>query len=188
MPGDDAGKELGVGGRRSAAPADDADPVGNHLGHRGGVLLGPNTVDRLAVLYMRETGVGLHHDGFGGNAEHALHKGANLGRAERAVDADDIGPERVERYGGHFGRGPEEGAPVRLKGHGGKDGQARLLLCGEHRSAHLGEVGHGLDDDEIRPGLLGGARHAGKLAVRLVKAHRAERPQQRAERPDIAAT
>ena len=84
------------------------------------------------------------------------------------------------------GGGPEEGAPVRLKGHGGKDGQARLLLYGEHRSAHLGEVGHGLDDDEIRPGLLGGARHAGKLAVRLVKAHRAERPQQRAERPDIA--
>ena len=54
------------------------------------------------------------------------------------------------------------------------------------RSLHLKQVGHGLNQNDIRTGLHGRAHLLGEQIVRLIEAHGAKRCKQRARRADIS--
>ena len=74
--------------RGAAAAAHDAHAVGDHAGDGLGVFGGLDIKDGVAVVvHMGESCVGLHHDGFVGDGEHACGKTAELGRSLAAVDA-----------------------------------------------------------------------------------------------------
>ena len=49
--------------------------------------------------------------------------------------------------------------PVKVKGHGDKHRQRAALLCRQQRRLGLVQVGHGLNDNEIGPGLYTGVHH-----------------------------
>ena len=157
--------------RGAAAAAHDAHAVGDHAGDGLGVLGCLDIKDGVAVVvHMGESRIGLHHNGFVGNGEHARGESSELGRSLAAVDAQNVGADGVERDGGDLGARSQEGATVFLKGHGGKDGQVGVLAAGEDRRLDLGQVGHGLDNKEVHTRGDAGAHLLGKEVVGLVKA------------------
>ena len=134
---------------------------------------------------MGQSCVGLHHNGLVRNGEHTCGEPSELGRALAAVDAQDVGADGVEGDGGDLGARAQEGATVFLKGHGGKDGQVRILAAGEDRRLDLGQVGHSLDNKEVHTRGDAGAHFLGKEVVGLVEAQGTQGAKQRADGADV---
>ena len=158
-----------IGRARAAAAAHNGDARLEHPGNRGDIRLGRDVIDRAAALHARETGVSLHHDGAGRIGHHALHERDERRGPQTAVDAERVNPERRERDGGNLGRSAQERAAILCEGHRAEDGQIGVVFGGEHRGLRLGEVGHGLDDEEVCPGGIGSADLLGEELVGLIE-------------------
>ncbi len=139
----------------SAASAKDSHAVLNHPSGSLSVFVRIDVEDRMPVLDMRETCVGLHDDGLFGDGEHAARQRAKLGGTLGAIDAERVDPQRIERDGGNFGRCAQKRAAVGFEGHGRDDRQVAVLTAGEDRGFDLGQVGHGFDDEQVGPCCLG---------------------------------
>ena len=182
---DDAVEKADVGGGGPAAPADKVHSCVHECARRVRIGLGSDIVDSGVPLDMGEPGVRLNEERFGGHGAHALRKREQLGGTERAVDADGIGAEGVEGHRGDLGARSQKRAPVLPKRHGHDDGQVGVLAAGEVGRLCLGEVGHGLDDEEVGARSRGGARLLGKKIVCLVERERAERAKERPGGPYV---
>ena len=184
---DEGAKCRHVRRRGAAASADDAHAVLDHAGDGLGVFGCLDIKDGIAVIVQAgQSRIGLHHNGLVGDGEHARGESSELGRALAAVDAQDVGADGVKGDGGDLGARAQEGAAVFLKGHGGKDGQVRILAAGEDCRLDLGKIGHSLDNKEVHTRSDAGAHLLGKKVVGLVKAEGAQGAQQGADGADVA--
>ena len=112
-------------------------------------------------------------------------QGDQLLRAEAAVEAERVDPEARQRQGHGRHRRADKGASARFEAHGDPDGQVGVLLRGEHRGLDLVQIAHGLDDDEVGPGLRARGDLLPEGLVGLLEAQRAEGLEQLAERADV---
>ena len=102
---------------------------------------------------MGQAGIGLEHDGFGGDGLQVFEQ-AQLGGGPVASDeAHQVGPPGVELLDEPLGLGTEEGLPVFGGGHEGGDGEVTQLLHGQERLVDLVEVLEGLEDVQVGAGL-----------------------------------
>ena len=122
---------------------------------------------------MRKPRVGLHHNRAAGPREHALDERSHVGGSKRAVDAHHVSAQRAEGNGSHLRRGAQEGAAVLVEGHGDKYRKVRVLLCRQQGRLGLGDVGHGLDDEQVGASSVGGANLLGKQLVGFIERKRA---------------
>ena len=151
------------------------------------VGLGVDVVEGTAVLDARQARVRLHHEGHAGKGRHAREQGCERVGAQRAVDAHSLHAQRRQRHGADLGTRAQEGAAVLAERHGGHHGQLGALKAGKHRRLSLEQVGHGLDDEEVGAGSLGGTGLLGKEVVRLVKVHGAQGLEQSANGADVGS-
>ena len=138
----------------AAAPQNGGTQI-QEPGHPPSVFLRPDFIDRLAVFHRWEAGVGFDQQGKVGPLGQLLGDGVDFKGPQGAVDADGIcaHPLQGEGHGPDIAAG--EGAPPLVKGHGAEHRQGGVLLGGQQGRPHLLEVGHRLNDDEIRPGCAG---------------------------------
>ena len=186
-------------GARAYEGADAGDVVGRGATaatHNGGtrveqglgcmrVGLGVDVVEGAAVLDARQARVRLHHEGHAGKGRHAREQGCERVGTQRAVDAHGLHAQGRQRHGADLGTRAQEGAAVLAERHGGHHGQLGALKAGKHRRLGLKQVGHGLDDEEVGAGNLGGTRLLGKEVVRLVEVHGAQGLEQSADGADV---
>jgi hypothetical protein len=146
-----------VGGRRAAAAADDADAVAlDELLQRFGQRFGLLGEDRLAVGSLQGQ-AGVRYAGDGNRAELAeeADRIAHVLGPGRAVQADHVHPEGLERRQHRGDVGPEQHlAAVRQQRDGGVDrqrapGALERLAGAEDRGLDLEDVLGGLNDDQI---------------------------------------
>ena len=153
---DHGGQVLGGG---AAAAADDRHAqVGDEPGVVLGQLVGREVVVHLAVDHRGQPGVGDDRDGHAGVRRQVADVLAHLGRAGGAVQAEHVGPQRVDRGQGPADLGAEQHAPGRL--HGDLDLEGDLAAggghgpaAGDHGRLHAQQVELGLDDEQVGPAL-----------------------------------
>ena len=149
--------------------------------------LGVDVVEGAAVLDTRQARVCLHHEGHAGKGCHAREQGRKRVGTKRAVDAHGLHTQCRQRHGADLGTRAQEGAAVLAERHGGHHGQLGALKAGKHRRLSLKQVGHGLDDEEVGTGSLGGTGLLGKEVVRLVEIHGAQGLEQSADGTDVGS-
>ena len=149
------------------------------------VGLGVDVVEGAAVLDAWKARVRLHHEGHAGKGRHAREQGRKRVGTQRAVDAHGLHAQGRQRHGADLGTRAQEGAAVLAERHGGHHGQLGALKAGEHRRLGLEQVGHGLDDEEVGAGSLGGTGLLGKEVVCLVEIHGAQGFEQSADGTDV---
>ena len=170
--------------RRSAAAAAvqlNAQP--GQLCHAPGKLLRRNVIPR--APWVGQARIGLDGDRHGGPPGQLPHQRGHLPGAQGAVHSDGICPHPLQGQGRRGRVAAQEGAAPLLIGHGDDDGQAAVLLSGQQGGPGLLEVGHGLDQNQVRPGLDTGAHRLGKDIHRLLKAEGASGLQQLAGGPHV---
>ena len=98
-----------------------------------------------------------------------LHQGDQLIRAQGTVETQGVRahPLQGESHGGDGTSG--EGPPAALEGHGAQQGEVGAFLGRQYRHPGFVQVGHGLDDDEIRPRLDPGPDLLGELFIGLLQ-------------------
>ena len=154
---DALGDRLDVVWRRAAAAADDRDAVAldelpEHVGERLGLL----REDRLAVRALeRQSGVRDAVHGLARELAEEADRVAHVLGAGRAVEADDVDVERLERGQHRADVGAEQHlAALGQQRHAALDRQPPVLelerLAGaEDRGLDLEDVLRGLDDDQV---------------------------------------
>ena len=157
---DRLGDGLEVRGRRAAAAADDAHTeLVDELDVRGRELLRREPVDGAPVDELRQAGVRQDRDRQARRARERAHVLAHVRRTRRAVDAEHVDRERVERGDGRERLRPEEHrVDVLLDGelHHQRDALAALdehVVRGGDRGLRLQEVVGGLDEQHVRAAL-----------------------------------
>ena len=91
VPFDELFEQAHVVGRGAAASSHNAYAVFDHFGDSMGVFGRSDVKDGVAlIVYVRQAGISLYEHGLIGNVEHALCKGAQVGRPLTAVDAYDV--------------------------------------------------------------------------------------------------
>lgn len=129
--------------------------------------------------------IGLGDDGQAGVPAQLTQQRQQLVRSQRAVQADGVGSEALQRTR-HRGDGTAgEGPPSLVKGHRDKDRQIGLLLHGQQGGLGLIEVGHRLDRDQIGPRRRAAARHFPKQRIGLLKTEASHGFQQLSQRPHV---
>ena len=153
-------------GRGPAAATDDADAVALHeLAERLRERLGLLGEDGLAVgSLQRQPRVRDARDRHGAGFAEEADRVAHVLGAGRAVQADDVHAERLERgeHGGDVGA-EQHLAALREQRDGGVDrqrpaGLLERLARAEDRGLHLEDVLRGLDDDQVGAALHEPAR------------------------------
>ena len=158
-----------VFGSRAAAAAHKSDgQVEIRLQKLDVFLGGKGVFPRLGI---GQTGIQLDGQGQGGMLCQPLQGGQHFVGAQRAVDADGVGAHTLQHHahGGHIAA--QKGAAGLLIGHGHQHRQVGVLLGGQNGTASLGQIHHGLEDDGVGPGVLGGHAHFFINLVALVKGH-----------------
>ena len=171
--------------RGAAAAADDGGARVEQGLSRVRVRLGVDVVEGTAVLDARKACICLHHERHAGEGRHAREQGRKRVGAQRAVDAHGLHAQRRQRHGANLGTRAQEGAAVLAERHGGHHGQLGALKTGKHRRLGLKQVGHGLDDEKVGSGGLGGTRLLGEEVVCLVKVHGTQGLEQGSDGADV---
>ena len=157
-----------MSGGGAAAAAHD----GGHGGqgeHLLGVVGGRHVVDCLAPFCSGQTCIGLEEQRGGGIRPHLFKDPGHFLGAQAAVQAKQINTHALHE--GHHG--PGRAASEKLAGGventAGKDGQGAVLLGGHQSGLHLVQVAHGLNEDGVGTGLLGGGNGVGKKGHGILK-------------------
>ena len=156
-PADALGDRRDVRGRRAAAAADDADAVAlDELLQRLGERLGLLGEDRLAVRSLqRQPGVGDARDRHRAELAEEADRVAHVLRAGRAVQADHVDLQRLERRQHRGDVGAEQHlaavrAAARRRCGSAACGRAlERLARAEDRRLDLEDVLRGLDDQQV---------------------------------------
>ncbi len=151
----------------AAASPQHLHPQLRQPGHGGSKLLRGNIVP--AASGLRQTGIGLCHQGEAGPAAQFLHQGQQFPGPKGAVDANGVRPQAGEGEGHSGDRAAGEGAAVLLEGHGAKDGKAGVFLGRQQGGAGLPQVGHRLDGNKVRPGGFPRPDHPDEGPVGILK-------------------
>ena len=173
-----------IGGGAAAAPRREQPqlPVGLHL--HGEQLRGDVVA---AAVRPGQAGVGLDKDGV--VPRHRLAEGPRHGQdlfgAQAAVDAQSVGPEAPRGGGKAAHRAAGKGAAAGLKAHAGQHRQSAGFLAGQQGGFQLVQVGKGLAEDQVGPGLRPGPDDLGKGCHRILKGQGAGGLQQFAQRADV---
>jgi hypothetical protein len=184
-------------GRGAAAAAHDLRAALHEVPRVGGDVLGARHVHAPAPHLARHAGVGHRRELPPRRRRHLLHGLEDRLRADRAVEADHVGPPAVERAGDVGGRGPIRGAQVGPDGHLGEHGHGGVDVArGEDGLLDLVQIAERLEDHAVgaavpergdllaeeRPGLV-----ASRGAVGLdAHAERADGPRHEHRHPRAA--
>src|SRR5256714_8212421 len=92
-------------------------------------------------------------------------------RADRAVEADDVGAERVERPREIFGRHPVRSVAVRADCHLRDDGNSGIDFARrENRLFDLMKIGERLEEEDVAAGILEWLQLLAECGTRFVEA------------------
>ena len=169
---------LGGGAAAASRRPDSQLGIGFHLVQKA---LGVQTV--FPGGGVRQTGVGLdeHQPSRGRGCAESPGHGQDLFRSQRAVDAQTVGPHTADTGGEGLHTAAGKGAAPFFKAHGDQHRQTAVFLGSQQSGPGFGQVGHGLDDDEV--GLVGSRfDDGGELLHRLLKGQSARRLQQFSQR------
>ena len=114
-----------------------------------------------------------------------FYDGNQVPGPERAVYADCLHAQRVERERHGCRISPGKGSPGLFEGHCDPDRKRSVLLCREDSSSYFVQVRHCLENDKIRPGSFPSADNLAKAFIGLVKGKGPKRLHQFADRTDI---
>ena len=140
------------------------------------------------IMTIRRVGqarVGLGDDGQVGVCKDLPQRGQQLRRAQGAVHADGVRTQAGQCRGHGSRCAAGEGAPGFLKAHRHDDGEGAVFLRSDQGGAGLLQVGHGLDGDEVSPGLHARADDLGEHIHCRLKGEGAQRLQQLAQGTDV---
>ena len=177
--------------------------LGNHLGcgaaaaaHQGnahlhdgihglGKLFRGDVVDGLVAFHARQARIGLDKHRYPAEGGKRLSEAQRFCRPQRAVHAHGVRAHGRKRCGGNLGRSAQEGAAVFLEGHGNEYRQVGVLFRCQQRSARLGKVGKGFQQDDVAPRGNGGVYLLGEQVVCLFEGKRAHGLHQLADGADV---
>ena len=172
--------------RRPAAPADEADPVGDEAARVRRHVLGRAEIDVAAFDLARLSGVRLRRQLDRRDAREPLDRFEHRRRTDAAVQPDDVGAPALEL--GHEGlrRRAVARVAVLLGRHLRDDRQVADRADGANRGADLVDVAEGLEHEEVDAALEERARLFGEVLLRLVDAGLPPRLDADPERTDRA--
>ncbi len=174
---DEPGDELGRG---ATAPA---DHLHAEFGHEAGVVgdefLGGQVVVHRAVDHARQPGVGQTRDRHAAVLGEVAEVFGHLHRAGRAVDADDVDAQRVDRGERRSDLGAGEHAAGQLDGDLGLDRHraasgGHRLAGADDRGLQAEQIELGLDDERIDAAL---DQRAGLHLVRVTQRRERDLPE-----------
>ena len=170
--------------RGAAAPAHHRDAGAGIVLHLGGK---PGGVQIIAAVGVGQPGIGLDKDRQIRRHHPAEPTGKrqDLGRAQRAVDADGRRPQPGRCHAETFHRAAGKGAAPAFEAHRGHHRQVAVFPGRQNGRLQLIEIGHGLKADQIRPGRRAGPHDLRKAPVGFLKGEGPGRDEQFPQGPHI---
>ena len=139
--------------RGAAAAAQNGGASAGHPLHTGGKLIRPNVVDSLSVHVPGKSGVWVYDHGHRGYVQQPWQKSLHLDRPQRAVHAQRVHTQALEQRDHRLGVSAGHQLAALVVHVCDEDRQIAVFLCRKDRGLGLIGVVHGLDQNEIRPGL-----------------------------------
>ena len=154
----------------AAAAAEDAHARIRHFSGQGGKLRRRAVVHRLPVKDLGKSRVGLCNEGYSCIFPQPFELHQHLFGAGGAVQAEGVRPHALQNHqgGGHIRAA--EGAPVLIAGEGDKNRLPADAFYRKQRRPGLRHGHHGLNDEQVHPGLFQGGGLLGVDVHQLLKA------------------